>query len=82
MNTVTGEQLTLTFGEGKEFPVPGVGGSHTFAFDVFCEGRGYTYQGVESRRFSVPREDLLGTKLRMGYVGEGHNVFTLFWNET
>ena len=82
MNTVTGEQLTLTFGEGKEFPVPGVGGSHTFAFDVSCEGRGYTYQGVESGRFTVTREDLLGTKLRMGYVGEGHNVFTLFWNET
>ena len=82
MPVVEGEQLTLTFGEEKQFPMPEVGGSHTFAFDVFCEGEGYTYQGIESGRFTVTREDLLGTKLRMGYVGEGNNVFTLFWNET
>ena len=30
----------------------------------------------------MTREDLLGTKLQMGYVGEGNNVFTFFWNET
>lgn len=82
MSTVEGEQLTLTFGEGKQFPVPEVGGTHTFAFEVFRQGAGYTYQGCESGRFTVTREDLLGTKLRMGYVGEGNNVFTLFWNET
>ena len=82
MPVVEGEQLTLTFGEDKQFSLPEVGSSHTFAFDVFCEGEGYTYQGIESGRFTVSREDLLGTKLRMGYVGEGNNVFTLFWNET
>ena len=82
MGTVEGDQLTLTFGEGKQFQMPEVGASHTFAFDVYCEGEGYTYQGIESGRFTVTREDLLGTKLRMGYVGEGNNVFTFFWNET
>ena len=82
MPVLDGEQLTLTFGEGKQFPVPAVGGSHTFAFDVLCEGEGYSYQGSESARFTVTREDLLGTKLQMGYVGEGNNVFTFFWNET
>ena len=82
MSPVDADGLTLTFGEDKQFPVPEVGGSYTFAFDVFCEGDGYTYQGIESGRFTVTREDLLGTKLRMGYVGEGNNVFTMFWNET
>ena len=82
MPVVTGEQMTLTFGDGQQFPVPEVGQAHTFAFDVSTQGRGYTYQGVESGRFTVTREDLLGTKLRLGYVGEGNNVFTLFWNET
>ena len=82
MPAVSGEQLKLTFGEDQQFPVPGVGESHTFAFEVSVEGRGYTCQGVESGRFTVTREDLLGTRLRLGYVGEGNNVFTLFWNET
>ena len=82
MPVVNGEALTLTFGEGEQLQVPQVGQSHTFAFDVFRQGKGYTYQGIESGRFSVIREDLLGTKLRMGYVGEGNNVFTFFWNET
>jgi D-alanyl-D-alanine dipeptidase len=82
MPVVEGELVQLTFGENQQFPVPEIGDSHTFAFDVVREGEGYTYQGVESGRFSVTREDLLGTKLRMGYVGEGHNVFTFFWNET
>jgi gentisate 1,2-dioxygenase len=82
MPVVAGELVQLTFGENQQFPVPEIGDSHTFAFDVVREGEGYTYQGVESGRFSVTREDLLGTKLRMGYVGEGHNVFTFFWNET
>ena len=82
MPVVAGELVQLTFGENQQFPVPEIGDSHTFAFDVVREGEGYTYQGVESGRFSITREDLLGTKLRMGYVGEGHNVFTFFWNET
>ena len=82
MSVVEPGQLTLTFGEGKQLPVPKVGESYTFAFEVSCEGEGYTYQGIESARFTVTREDLLGTKLRMGHVGEGNNVFTFFWNET
>ena len=75
-------ELTLSFGENQQFPVPEVGQSHTFAFDVFVGGEGYTYQGMESGRFTVTREDLLGTELRLGHVGEGNNVFTFFWNET
>ena len=82
MPVITGTELTLSFGENEQFQVPAVGQSHTFAFDVFVQGEGYTYQGMESGRFSVTREDLLGTKLRLGYVGEGNNVFTFFWNET
>ena len=82
MPAVTGTGLTLSFGENGQFQVPGVGQSHTFAFDVFVQGEGYTYQGAESGRFTVTREDLLGTKLRLSYVGEGNNVFTFFWNET
>ena len=82
MSVVEPGVLTLTFGEGKQLPVPAVGESYTFAFEVSCQGEGYTYQGIESASFTVTREDLLGTKLRMGYVGEGNNVFTFFWNET
>lgn len=75
-------QLTLSFGEDELLDVPGVGGTHTFAFDVYSEGDGYIYHGIESGRFSVTREDFLGTELRLRCLSEGGNAFSFYWNET
>ena len=79
---LTEGKLTLNFGEGQTYAVPAVGGSHSFAFDVYMEQDGYTYQGAITDGFSVTREDLLGTVLRLYCTEEGNNVFTLRWNET
>lgn len=75
-------RLTLAFGEDQPLDVPGVGGSHTFAFDVFSEGNGYVYYGIESGRFTVIREDFLGTELRLRALNNGGNAYTFYWNET
>ena len=75
-------RLTLNFGEGQSYGIPGIGEAHSFAFDVCVEHDGYTYQGIETGRFSVVREDLLGTKLHLECVEEGNNVFSFRWNET
>ena len=82
LRMLTDGRLTLRFGPGQDFQVPGLDGSHTFAFDVDSEGDGYVYYGIESGRFTVVREDLLGTKLHLDCVDEGNNVFTFTWNET
>lgn len=75
-------RLTLNFGEGQTYGIPGIGEAHSFAFDVCLEHDSYTYQGIESGSFSVVREDLLGTKLHLSCTDEGNNVFSFSWNET
>lgn len=74
--------ITLQFGEGTPYPVPGYGQAHTFVLDAVSREPGFTYYGVICAEFSVVREDLLGTKLYLNCVDEGHNAFTLTWNET
>lgn len=75
-------KLTLAFGEDQLLNVPGVGETHTFAFDVFSEGEGYIHNGIESGRLTVVREDFLGTQLRLRALSEGGNSFSFYWNET
>ena len=75
-------RMTLNFGEGQVYGIPGIGEAHSFSFDICREQDGYTYQGIESGRFSVMREDLLGTKLQLTCVEEGNNAFSFRWNET
>ena len=82
LNCLKEGRLTLTFGEEQDFQIPGLGGSHTFAFDVYSECDGYVYYGIQSGRFTVVREDLLGTKLNLDCVDKGNNVFSFSWNET
>lgn len=72
----------LTFGEEQNYQVPNLGGSHTFALDVYSECDGYVYYGIQSGSLTVVREDLLGTVLELNCVDEGNNVFRFSWNET
>lgn len=74
--------VTLQFGDGTPYPVPDYGQAHTFVLDAISREPGFTYYGVICADFSVVREDLLGTKLYLNCVDEGHNSFTLTWNET
>lgn len=74
--------ISIPFGDGSPYAVPAYGQTHTFVLDAVSREPGFTYYGVVCADFSVVREDLLGTKLYLNCVDEGHNAFTLSWNET
>lgn len=74
--------ITLRFGDGENFSIPAFGEEHTFVFDAVSQDNGFTYYGLICDQFTVVREDLLGTTLYLDCKDEGHNAFTLTWNET
>ena len=75
-------ELTLFFGDEGDYPVPSFEESVSFVLDAYRKQGGYTYYGLITDRFSIIREDLLGTELILNCVDEGTNDFTLTWNET
>lgn len=81
-NSFTSNNLTISFGEQQQWPVPAYGESYTFAFDAYRQGEGYVYYGPMSQSVTVTREDLLGTNLILGSTDNGNNTYTLSWNET
>lgn len=74
--------ITLSFGEGKDYSVPSFGEERTYVFDAVSREPGFVYYGLICDQFSVVREDFLGTTLYLDCRDEGHNAFTLTWNET
>ena len=82
IGTLDSGDLTLLFGDGGDYPVPGFEESHSFVLDAYSQRGGYTYYGLITDRFSIVREDLLGTELILACTDEGTNDFTLTWNET
>ena len=72
----------VTFGEGKDYPMPAHGEVRQFTFDVLREDKNLIFQGYLHGRVSVIREDLLGTTLELNCTDEGNNVYSLSWNET
>ena len=81
-NSFTSNNLTISFGDGQQWPVPTHGQAYTFAFDAYRQREGYTYYGPMSQSVSVSRDDLLGTALFLSGQDNGNNTFTLSWNET
>lgn len=82
IDTLTEPGVTLCFGDGEAYNVPGLDGSHTFAFDAFSQTDSYTYYGILTDWFTVVREDLLGRDIVLTCTDEGYNAYTLTWNET
>lgn len=74
--------ITLQFADGGDFTVPPFGEDRTFLFDVVSHRDGYVYHGLICDQFTVNREDFLGTTLYLDCQDEGHNAYTLTWNET
>ena len=72
----------VTFGDGKDYPMPAHGEVRQFTFDVLREDKNLIFQGYLHGRVTVVREDLLGTTLELSCADEGNNVYTLSWNET
>ena len=81
-NSFTSNNLTISFGDQQQWPLPAYGEVYTFAFDAYRQGEGYTYYGPLSEPITLTREQLLGTELSLGAVDNGNNTYTLAWNET
>ena len=82
VQTYTQSEITLSFGEEKDFPLPSHGQSHSFALDIIRQGDGFTFYGLRSQPIKLSREELLGTELELEVADNGDNTFTLSWNET
>ena len=75
-------QLTLTFGDQGEFPVPAFGKQSFFQLDVYRMDSALAFYGNISHGFSVQRDDLLGRDLNPVITDNGYNVSTITWEET
>lgn len=79
---LTKETTILHFGTGQMFPMPEHGQTYKFSFGSYISKDSHTHQGLTYEVFSIDREVLLGTELILGCRDEGHNRYTLTWNET
>ena len=82
LETLTGERISLSFGEGGDLPLPEWGESYRFWLEAFREEPGLHYPGKKSESVSVIREDLLGVDLGLSCVSEDDSSFLLRWEET
>ena len=82
LETLTGEKVTLSFGETGDLPVPERGETWRFWLEAFRETPGLRYPGEASERVSLCREDLLGTVLGLRCDPEDDSSFLLRWQET
>ena len=75
-------EVTLTFGENGDFPVPEGTQNLTFAFDAHRFSPGLVYYGTVTEQVSVVREDLLQRDPELQCTDLGNNVYTFTWKET
>ena len=82
LETLTGERVSLSFGEGGDLPMPERGETYHFWLEAFREAPGLRYPGVSSEKVDLIREDLLGVDLGLSCVSEDDSSFLLRWEET
>ena len=75
-------EMTISFGDQGEFPVPSFGGTAYFGADVYRETAELVFYGNISYEFAVVRDDLLGRELNPVLTDDGYNVCTITWDET
>lgn len=74
--------IRLSFGEEKDLPMPTYDTPCSLSVRSYIDMPGLRICAPEQMGFLVSREDLLGTELKLECVDEGHNRYTLTWNET
>ena len=82
LNTLQENTLQITFGEGKDLPMPAYDEQVTFVFDSYRIEDGLEFYGSLCGNLTVVREDLLGRELNFTVTDDGHNVYTMTWDET
>lgn len=84
MTQQTGFDGTLgvvSFGEGKDFPIPEGEEQITLALKPVVYGQRYTYYGLLSDSIQVTARDFLGTDLHLDCTENSQNSYTFTWNE-
>ena len=79
--TMPSAQATLSFGEGKQFPMPAYNQAFEFNFDACREGEGFVFYGNRSETVKLTRDDLLGTVILLNAKQNENNTYTLTWDE-
>lgn len=72
----------ITFGQGKELPLPEWDQQETFFFTVQRQGTGYAFYGQEAAQISVVGEDFLDREVNLVLEDLGQNLCRLNWQET
>lgn len=73
--------FTLSFGEGKQLPLPAYGQTYEFNFDAFREADGFVFYGTRSDKVTLKRDDLLGMHINLSATQNENNTYTLTWDE-
>ena len=76
------QSVTLTFGDDKEFRVPGLEERARFQISAYRQEEDIVFYGEICEKFAIKREDLLGRNLNPVFTDEGNNVCTITWEET
>lgn len=82
LKTLTETETELTFGEGMDIPMPDHDTECILVFDAYRISEGLEYYGYLCGETTVVREDLLGRALAFTVTDEGHNVYSMTWEET
>ena len=82
LHTLEEGTVTVTLGDGGEFPVPELGQQLCFAFDVYRTSPGLVYYGTVCQQTSILREDMLQRDLNLTCTDLGGNMFCFTWGET
>lgn len=82
LDTLKKGDVTFSFGDAEQYPIPRKDEVLTFAFDVCRYSPGMAYYGTVSQQVQVVREDLLDRNLKLERTDLGHNVFQFSWQET
>ncbi len=81
-DTVESRRTAITFGEGKQLPMPSHSSPQQLGFSACTTADGYIHYGLISDTVTITREDLLGTALMLECTDQGNNVYHFSWNET
>ena len=82
LKTLTENETSFTFGENQDIPMPDHQTECRLVFDTYRISEGLEYYGYHCGSLTVIREDLLGRDLAFTVSDQGHNVYTMTWNET
>ncbi len=82
LKTLTENETTFTFGENQDIPMPDHHTECCLVFDTYRISEGLEYYGYTCGGLTVVREDLLGRDLAFTISDQGHNVYTMTWEET